>query len=639
MSTRAKGAVQLTAPNPSTGRAKGAVQLTWHGWVIAANVATLNGLQSAAATMTQSLTTEDGVDYAVKITMTRTAGTLSVEVGGVEVLSKSATGTYTARVTASGTSNDLEIIGDVDFAGTVTLVEFKRLYYLETGYVRNTLRITPTDDDDIATSVRTRYTDPVISDPNWGDVTTDPVRLPGVETGTIATNETTLSHRGVYRSAEALNKANAALQRQVNPVRYSWQTVDHGVRFRKADVIELDFSTTGVSALVWVDRVRMVDYGRYEVQGVGYDESHYPDELPSTSSGTIPVGAIVLLDGATVPSGWALYSTADGKAILGAGSTYSVGDTGGSDTYAGWSGNVSTSSGHDTSLTLMSITQAVFEFGAPAGTVFTATGAGAGATHTHTYATGTITPNPYRRENKLIQKTGSTTSTFPADAMTLGLPGINTINRARITTLAGRLLEAAGANANAGSATKTISFTTGATSYSHTHWTSASISQRAVGLDTVETIHTEVSGGGSHTHDFDLTLDRKIKRRRVALYGGTGSYPLAPGDIVLWAGSLGSLPTDWYLVDGTNGTEIDLTDYFIEIASVGNENTATGDNTIELSGDSDQHGHKHSSGTSAAGETRVSVHHPNTVYHAHNIDKSDSWTPPYYALAAIMYVP
>ena len=606
-------------------------------WTIGSGSATCDGTQTTDSGITQTVPVDDDADYVVIASITCTAGTWSLLFGGVEIDSGSADEEAAIRVSVTfGTTKAVRFLGDSDFIGTVTYLAVKRLYWKESNFVKGTLSIDPRPDDDIPSSVRCRYTEALSSDPNWPEVTTTAVQLSGVSSGEIAAVDTTLSFKGVFRSAEALSKANSTLQRSINPVDYTWQTTDHAIRFRKADVVQLKFDQFGVDALVWISSVRMVSYGRYQVTGTGYNERHYPAELPSTSGGSIPVGAIVLLAGTTVPAGWAPYSDADGYAIICAGDTYTAGDTGGSDTHTGFSGDVSESDGHDGSYTSMKVTQAVYS---AVGSASVIAGAPAtGATHDHTFSTGTIEPDPYRRENTLIQKTGSTTTVFPAAAMTFGLKGINTANRARITTYAGRLLKAAAANADAGMATKSVSFTTGSTSFSHTHWTSTLTNQRQVDLDTVDTVHTKSSGGGSHTHSFSLTLNRNIKRARVALYGGTADYPLAPGDMVLWAGSLGSLPTDWYLCDGDNGTD-DYTDHFIEIASNSNEGTTTGDNTISLSGSGSKVYHDHSSGTSANGDTKTSVNHSNSMAHQHSIDESDTWVPPYYALAMIMYAP
>ena len=62
------------------------------------------------------------------------------------------------------------------------------------------------------------------------------------------------------------------------------------------------------------------------------------DTFGSKASGTIPVGGIIMWSGITVPTGWSLCNGAPGsgtpnlqdKFIVGAGSGYAVGNTGGS---------------------------------------------------------------------------------------------------------------------------------------------------------------------------------------------------------------------------------------------------------------------------------------------------------------------
>ena len=633
----------ISADNPSgqevTKNSSFEVDVDWSkqaGWTIGGGVASCDGSQVVSAGISQTVPTDDGAKYAIRAEIACSAGSWTLKFGGADVDSGSADKVSKLCVAAVGTSRLIRFLGDEDFVGTVSLLSVTRLYWKETRYIKGTLSIDPTPDDDIPTLIKGRYTVPVVSDPNWPEAITDAVKLSGVDSGEVESIETMLTLPGVYREVEALNKINTRLQRGINPVQYSWQTTDHALRFRKADVIEAIFDQVGVNATVWLKNVRWISPGRYQVTGTRYSEGHYPIELPSTSAGTIPVGGITLLEGTSVPAGWDLYTAADGRAIVIAGGEYAVGDTGGADTHDGFSGTVSESDGHDGSYVNMKITQAVYS---PSGSGYVfSQGAGSAAVHDHTYDTGVIEPDPYVRENVLIQKVGSTSSTFPAGTMNFGLAGINTLNRSRITAYAGRLLKAAAASANAGSATKSVSFTTSSDSFAHTHWNSVLTNQRQVDLDVVDTVHSEVSGGTTHPHSFNLTLNRDIKRARVALYGGTGSRPLAPGDFLLWGGSLESLPADWVLCDGENGTD-DLTDHFLEIASGSNEGTTTGDNTISIAGSGNKVYHDHSAGTSAAGETKTTVNHSNSMAHTHSVDESDTWKPPYYALAMIMYAP
>lgn len=107
-----------------------------------------------------------------------------------------------------------------------------------------------------------------------------------------------------------------------------------------------------------------------------------------------------------------------------------------------------------------------------------------------------------------------------------------------------------------------------------------------------------------------------------------------------WAGSLVSLPTDWYLCDGLNGTP-DLKRFFIEIADIGNEGPTDDINLLAIEGiTATDAGHDHESNyTTASTHDTSTMRHKNTVTHTHYVSEIVSWTPPYYVLAAIMYNP
>lgn len=608
------------------------------GWSIASGVASSDGTQVAESSLSQTLTTEDAVKYAVSVTVSaRSAGSVRVEWGGGEIIgAQTSADTFTYCVLASGTSNDLDIIASADFVGSIDEVTVKRLYWHETKVVAGSLQISGLDDADSPTRVYARYTNPSSVSAAWPLERTS-VSLPGYDTGDVPPVDTTIQLPGVHREAEASNKANARLQRMVNRVRASWITKDHGIIHQLADVVQLDRPKYGVDILVWVDSIEMVDYGRYRVSGMRYDESHYPTELALPDNvGVVPVGAIVFNSGTDLPAGWANYADADGRFLVGAGGALSVGDTGGADTHGGFTGDTSEESTHGPSPSY-STYLAIWNVAGSDSFSTVDSVDNPDMLHSHTYTTGVITPDPFRRDIRLMQKITAATTEFPAQAQILGLNGLLAPTLSRLTTAAGRLLKAASANADGGVATQSVNFTSGDADDAHTHST-FEFGDRRNPLNPLTTLYTEAQGGGIHSHDYSLTLARNIKRRRIAMYGGTDDFPVLPGTIVLWAGSLASLPTDWVLCDGANLTP-DLRDHFIEVSGIGDEETAEGDNTIAIDGDGSNVGHQHKSGGSTSNRDKRSLRHDNVTNHTHSISRSDSWTPPYYALAAIMFAP
>lgn len=621
-------------------------------WSISTGEASIDGTQTGGVALYQTVVLNPGESVVIEYEID------SISAGTVRSYYRDETNaqSYTGdEQTSAGAYSDLHhfpdgvatpitvrvgVVSNADAVATLSRIKVNRLYWHETGFIKDSLSIEGIDESDAPTSVSTRYTVPSGSSPNWQESPTDPIRLPGVSEGEIPNVETTLHLQGVYRLAEANNKANARLQRYRNRVRYTWQSLDYAVRFRKADVIQLDLEHHGIDELVWVQSVEMTSYGRYKITGFRYDENHYPSELIlPEGTGVVPVGAIVPLSGSTVPDGWENYTAANGRYILGAGSTYDPGDTGGSDTFSGWSGNTSSVDTHG---------GASYDTFRSPETSSPQTGGSIGPrvdtdnpslVHAHTYNTGSFQPDPLRRNNRLIIKTGSAETFFPADAQVFGLPNIVAANVSRLTDFANRLLRANSSTGNGGQSQRTLSFTTGEYNDGHDHFTRQFFSNR--NSDLIQSQWwSEESGGGLHSHSFTGTLSRSIKLRRIALYGGSDNFAVVPGMMVLWSGSVGSLPSDWILCDGANGTP-DARDYFIEISALGQEGTATGNNTIAFSGTSSTVSHDHlvGGGNVTTGRPRVQIAHSNAIGHNHTMSRSASWIPAYYALALIMYAP
>ena len=142
---------------------------------------------------------------------------------------------------------------------------------------------------------------------------------------------------------------------------------------------------------------------------------------------------------------------------------------------------------------------------------------------------------------------------------------------------------------------------------------------------------------------------------------GTGSLAgaLVPvGGIILWSGSIGSIPANWHLCDGTSGTP-DLRDKFVVGAGNSYAVAANGGSTTTSSDGS--HSHTGATGTALLGLANLPVSGNASgtgvigsipskdvsesvleVGHAHTLSAdgahTHTHTPPYYALAYIQRV-
>jgi hypothetical protein len=93
------------------------------GWTIAAGVATATGAISTDISQTANATINQGQSYNVTYTITRSAGTITPNVGGATGVARSASGTYTETIIAGSTQN--LAFNTAGFTGTLDTVSVK----------------------------------------------------------------------------------------------------------------------------------------------------------------------------------------------------------------------------------------------------------------------------------------------------------------------------------------------------------------------------------------------------------------------------------------------------------------------------------------------------------------------------------
>ena len=89
------------------------------GWTIGAGVATCDGTQTANSDLEQTITLTEGSTYLVTYTITRSAGTIKVLIGGTEGTARSASATHTDESIVAGAGLKIQFRADADFVGTV----------------------------------------------------------------------------------------------------------------------------------------------------------------------------------------------------------------------------------------------------------------------------------------------------------------------------------------------------------------------------------------------------------------------------------------------------------------------------------------------------------------------------------------
>ena len=134
----------------------------------------------------------------------------------------------------------------------------------------------------------------------------------------------------------------------------------------------------------------------------------------------------------------------------------------------------------------------------------------------------------------------------------------------------------------------------------------------------------------THAADDDAHHARYTDAEAVAAVGAVSGLPT--GCIVLWSGSIASIPSSWALCDGSSGTP-DLRDKFIVGAKQDDSGTAKTNLTGSLtqSGGSIDHTHDDHSDLSHSSDG-AHTHDDHTI----TSHSTATAPPPYYALAYIM---
>lgn len=247
---------------------------TVNDWTIGSGVATVDGTQASATSLTRTLTTEYTAEYSVQLEITTiSAGSLSVEVDGVEVISaQSTSGTYYGEYTADGGSADIEIIATSDAVATVNTVGVRRLAWLQTQWARNSLNIKGASARELPNSVTVKHLVPDATTPDWVyDPDPSIAVWPGADAGAYQLVSTIMEMPGLPTKAQADNRAVRKLHRMDAKNSYSFIAPDEAVLWRKGDVVDVKRTLRGVSARVWIESVEMRDYGRYLVSGSAYN--------------------------------------------------------------------------------------------------------------------------------------------------------------------------------------------------------------------------------------------------------------------------------------------------------------------------------------------------------------------------------
>lgn len=329
----------------------------------------------------------------------------------------------------------------------------------------------------------------------------------------------------------------------------------------------------------------------------------------------LPSGIIVPLRGAgAVPSGWSLFSSANAKYIIGAGTTYSPGNNG-----AG-SGNIN-----------LSHTGGGSHTGNQPRYGWTASRAGLNSKANHTHTTMTFSsPRPYYHSHRLI-KANSEQDELPQDACLMKHASGGWTGLTRVVPNSGsryfypNTADGYGVNISA-----TV---TSSTNGAHNHGTDAG--QLPPGDD--NNSNEAIVDYGGHSHSFSALLTITLKYLALsAWYSASGSYELDGENYIGMYESL-TPPSGWSLCNGSNGTP-DMRDRFVLVPFTDAPGGAAGSNWVSCTSVTDSQGtHRHYSRQCNSCDNYFRRHSDYLGDHTHTMNHSAAWLPPYYALAFIMY--
>jgi len=334
----------------------------------------------------------------------------------------------------------------------------------------------------------------------------------------------------------------------------------------------------------------------------------------------LPSGIIVPFNDTSLPSGWEWFSSADAKMIVGAGTTYGIGATGGSIAVS----ETSDSKSHGTSSGNLATGGSSYVYGG--------SGAGGSSSHSHTIAFDYL---PEYQDLRLIRAT-SDQDNFPAKAIVLTHADTNPDPaNLSIEIESNKFLRANSSISTGGGSESNIAINSIG---SHKHHTGDMYDDG--GAFSAYEQDSNSRGGHDHNDTFSsFSAAEAIKKTYLRAWSDTNAFEGKGMMIAMWE-SL-TPPDGWVLCNGSNNT-LDLRDYFIVLSSSGNAGTQEGDNTVEFTVEAESDGlHEHAILLKSNVLSVIDFYHPNNQgAHTHALaTPSQSYTPPYYALVFIMKEP
>jgi hypothetical protein len=337
----------------------------------------------------------------------------------------------------------------------------------------------------------------------------------------------------------------------------------------------------------------------------------------------IPVGALVFYNQAfTGIPGWQRYSAADGLFLRGTATQGQIAVTANPSLSGTLNVTLGTAGSHFPSQ---------ISFGPaynPSGTAFPGGwfNLGTSGSHIHTVTGLNLStigvPSPAAYSTYIIIECTSATNRLPPNSIVFSqnAPG----SLFSLLSAENQPIRGGVSNNTTGTGTTITNIRTTAISGTHSHIDTNFPFDPATVVSTNYPYVTTVT----HNHNISVNIvANSILTKLLSAWGNSFESYLGLNSIIMYKGSLASLPAGWYVCDGNNGT-INMVDYFVGFGTQAAWDTSTGaNNDIGVTGTTTtniwSHSHQGSGIIGATPATLASVPHgTNTVSHNHTVTPS-----------------
>ena len=425
-------------------------------------------------------------------------------------------------------------------------------------------------------------------------------------------------------TASSPNVSNAVLSYSVTNI--DGYTASEGFEISATSNIGANVSivTTTASATITMENLSPSStyiFTVYSYNKLGRSKTGIVSNQISTLNPVIPAGTIILYNG-TDPSNvsYPRYSAADNLYLQGTTSQAEIGTSTSPSTNVAYEYGMGTTGAHT------STSGYTFNSSINAGSI-TAIPANPAGDHVHGLSispadfnnAGTPTDARPNTGNVTLLRAASNQTTFPTNTIHINPSNRNSWTQKLATTYNRYVRGSSTGVAETDAIAQLVSGTT-ATDGAHDHLLGGQRSSSSAGSGTPN----HASGTGqAHTHSVSVTVTpTSIKGKLLKMWIAASADPVFATTMVMYDGTLASLPPYWKLCDGANGT-VDMRGYFLGYSTSASDHAVATANTFTTysNGAGDAWTHQHAAATNFGSAFRVDQtgHQSQSFSHNHTV--------------------